>query len=560
MDLECNVDERIRVLNVYLLDALFCIVVSVDRCCLRLAKRSPLPGRIETIFLQKSCGRSIKHTDPTAHAEVTAIRELTFHNLNSSRSDYQSISLKPDFFDAYTISGGAQIECSVLLKSAYQSISLKPDFFYAYTISGGAQIECSVLLKAICSVLRTPIASIDHLRVHLPSPNASKIQWRLDCDNDMGQTLLVGWAKSMLQVLNLPVGSLDLNLIPPEFLLSYTAPEAWEPVKKSLNLFWDDAIGISAVRSCTLVEMCTGSVPKTGASENFQFTYGHSVDWLGREMLEMRLRDKDKVNHDCERDSEPELVNGVGAEAGYVIRTTIGGRNGQSRHHRGQDALYEDLQKLKEELMLLGFISLLLTVSQGPISNMCISHHLASTMIPCKLPHESSSPSATEHFYLHQSLNNGHHRLLSEDSESQYCEHKGKVPLFSREALHQLNIFIFVLAVVHVIFSATTMVLGGLNIQQWKRWEQSSSTSTHGKYDSVSFSLCTLLMSFKSRTSEYWRKYRPIGWTRSYFKQFYGSVTKSDYMALQAGFIQEHCLSTPKFNFHTYMLRTLEHD
>lgn len=31
------------------------------------------------------------------------------------------------------------------------------------------------------------------------------------------------------------------------------------------------------------------------------------------------------------QDSEPELVNGVGAEAGHVIRTTIGGRNGQSR-------------------------------------------------------------------------------------------------------------------------------------------------------------------------------------------------------------------------------------
>ncbi|KAG6628361.1 hypothetical protein I3843_14G010800 [Carya illinoinensis] len=46
----------------------------------------------------------------------------------------------------------------------------------------------------------------------------------------------------------------------------YAAPEAWEPVKKSLNLFWDDAIGISAESDawsfgCTLVEMCTGSIP-----------------------------------------------------------------------------------------------------------------------------------------------------------------------------------------------------------------------------------------------------------------------------------------------------------
>ncbi|KAJ7949366.1 E3 ubiquitin-protein ligase KEG [Quillaja saponaria] len=57
----------------------------------------------------------------------------------------------------------------------------------------------------------------------------------------------------------------------------YTAPEAWEPIKKSLNLFWDDAIGISVESDawsfgCTLVEMCTGSIPWAGlsAEEIFQ--------------------------------------------------------------------------------------------------------------------------------------------------------------------------------------------------------------------------------------------------------------------------------------------------
>ncbi|KAK1365223.1 hypothetical protein POM88_040784 [Heracleum sosnowskyi] len=192
--------------------------------------------------------------------------------------------LKPDFFDAYTISGGAQIECSVLLKLTrydYQSMLLKPDFFDAYTISGGAQIECSVLLKAICSVLRTPIASIDHLRVHLPSPNASKIQWRLDCDNDIARgvgeihaagvvcknikpsnVLLDVSACAVISDYGLPLilkkstcpksgsesDSSRIHSCMDFTLLSYTAPEVWEPVKKSLNLFWDDAIGISAVR------------------------------------------------------------------------------------------------------------------------------------------------------------------------------------------------------------------------------------------------------------------------------------------------------------------------
>ena len=31
------------------------------------------------------------------------------------------------------------------------------------------------------------------------------------------------------------------------------------------------------------------------------------------------------------QDSEPDIIDGVGAEAGQVIRTTIGGRNGQPK-------------------------------------------------------------------------------------------------------------------------------------------------------------------------------------------------------------------------------------
>ncbi|EOY19728.1 Kinases,ubiquitin-protein ligases isoform 1 [Theobroma cacao] len=60
---------------------------------------------------------------------------------------------------------------------------------------------------------------------------------------------------------------MDCTMLSPH----YTAPEAWEPVKKSLNLFWDDAIGISAESDawsfgCTLVEMCTGFIPWAGLS------------------------------------------------------------------------------------------------------------------------------------------------------------------------------------------------------------------------------------------------------------------------------------------------------
>ncbi|CAN4120339.1 unnamed protein product [Withania somnifera] len=58
----------------------------------------------------------------------------------------------------------------------------------------------------------------------------------------------------------------------------------------------------------------------------------------------------------------------------------------KSKHKR---ALYEALEKIKSELMLLGFISLLLTVGQDPISNICVSEKIASTWHPCSKQKEA---------------------------------------------------------------------------------------------------------------------------------------------------------------------------
>ncbi|GFY90558.1 cell cycle checkpoint control protein family [Actinidia rufa] len=91
--------------------------------------------------------------------------QLACHTLNSSRSAYQSITFKPDFFDVFTISG--------------------------------TQVQCSVLLKAISAVLRTPLTSIDHLSVLLPDPDTSKVQWTLDCYNGGSQLAWDVWRPSL---------------------------------------------------------------------------------------------------------------------------------------------------------------------------------------------------------------------------------------------------------------------------------------------------------------------------------------------------------------------------
>ncbi|CAN1140336.1 MLO-like protein 13 [Linum perenne] len=233
---------------------------------------------------------------------------------------------------------------------------------------------------------------------------------------------------------------------------------------------------------------------------------------------------------------------------------------GKCLKRNNQDALFEALQKLKEELMLLGFISLLLTVTQNAIRKICMPSHLAAIMLPCK--RKKAEGGNTEHYqlFLDQSLPARRH-LLSSSAEAVSCS-KGKVPLLSLEALHQLHIFIFVLAVVHVLFCATTMVLGGARIRQWKVWEDSirhrakpqgqrGTPAAHEHHHQL-----FLEKHSKGRCSNS----SAFSWMVSFFKQFYGSITKSDYIALRQGFITTHCSSMPHFDFHKYMLRTLEID
>ncbi|XP_019191160.1 PREDICTED: MLO-like protein 13 isoform X2 [Ipomoea nil] len=183
---------------------------------------------------------------------------------------------------------------------------------------------------------------------------------------------------------------------------------------------------------------------------------------------------------------------------------------------KDQEALFEALQKLKEELMLLGFISLLLTVSQGLTKYMCIPHHLSTIMLPCKKRRsEEEEETPAQHATTMM------RRLLTTHDQSiQNCARK---------------------------------------IRQWRKWEHSirRASQEHEGHHRLHI---RHLQSFKERAGRYWRKFTVISWLAAFFKQFHGSVTKSDYVVLRSGFINAHCPTNPNFDFHKYMLRTLEHD
>lgn len=71
------------------------------------------------------------------------------------------------------------------------------------------------------------------------------------------------------------------------------------------------------------------------------------------------------------------------------------------------------------ELMLLGFISLLLTVLQGPISNICIPASVGATWHPCskKDEEEKYKTSSSEQHWELSSEENSRRRLLAAGGE-----------------------------------------------------------------------------------------------------------------------------------------------
>ncbi|KAJ0112581.1 hypothetical protein Patl1_00371 [Pistacia atlantica] len=88
-------------------------------------------------------------------------------------------------------------------------------------------------------------------------------------------------------------------------------------------------------RSSTSLEqhMASTSLEPPASTSNistFARTERSGYDQLPKEMHEMRIRDDRNANHD-DKDMEPAVVNGKGTEAGQIIATTVGGRNGQPK-------------------------------------------------------------------------------------------------------------------------------------------------------------------------------------------------------------------------------------
>ncbi|MBA0845351.1 hypothetical protein Goarm_023426 [Gossypium armourianum] len=144
---------------------------------------------------------------------------------------------------------------------------------------------------------------------------------------------------------------------------------------------------------------------------------------------------------------------------------------------RRKIALFDAVEKLKSVLMVLGFMSLILTVSRSFISKICIPNEVANSMLPCRKTLDPSR--TTQHLGYDQiwSVHGWHERILDDENVSpEYCDSKGKTSLISEEGTNQLSIFIFVLAAMQIVYTVLTMALGRAKMRRWKTWEKETRT------------------------------------------------------------------------------------
>ncbi|VVA36401.1 PREDICTED: MLO [Prunus dulcis] len=225
-------------------------------------------------------------------------------------------------------------------------------------------------------------------------------------------------------------------------------------------------------------------------------------------------------------------------------------------NRRRRKSLNRALMKFKTEMMKLGFVSLLLTISEVPISKICVAQTLADTFLPCKYV-EDAEPAVSSATQLSGSNST---TFSKEVNDENYCEAKGMVSLVSREGVLQLNIFISMLAVFHVLYCILTMFLGMAKMRKWNAWEDETQTLEYQiRNDSRRFQLIHQTP-FGKRHLKFWSKHPLLLWPVCFARQFSGSISKADYMTLRNGFIEANFTKSSNFNFLKFLARAFDDD
>ncbi|PUZ43961.1 hypothetical protein GQ55_8G049300 [Panicum hallii var. hallii] len=217
-------------------------------------------------------------------------------------------------------------------------------------------------------------------------------------------------------------------------------------------------------------------------------------------------------------------------------------------------AMLAALEKVREELMLLGVISLLLSQTSRFISEICVPSSLfTSRFYMC-----------SESDYKDLLQNAGANQTALEKtmfgSHSMHICSEGHEPFVSYEGLEQLHRFLFILGITHVVYTFVTVVLSMIKIYSWRKWETLAgpiaAEEMKARRNRVMRRQSTFVFHHASHP---WSKNKILIWMLCFLRQFKGSIKRSDYLALRLGFVTYHKLPH-SYDFHKYMVRSMEDD
>ncbi|XP_056163294.1 MLO-like protein 4 isoform X2 [Syzygium oleosum] len=221
-------------------------------------------------------------------------------------------------------------------------------------------------------------------------------------------------------------------------------------------------------------------------------------------------------------------------------------------------ALFVSLVKIKEELMLLGLISLLLAQWANWISQICVNSSLFSSKfyLCSEQDFDMTGNVVSESSFSFLNETDVPPKGINALSSHQCGE--GREPFVSYEGLEQLHRFLFVLGITHVLYSCLAVGLAMSKIYSWRKWENQATLTTEGDVQAKKAKIMRRQSTFVfHHTSHPWSRNRVLIWILCFLHQFRSSIQRSDYLALRLGFISKHGLPH-SYNFHKYMVRSME--
>ncbi|XP_009760404.1 MLO-like protein 4 [Nicotiana sylvestris] len=249
---------------------------------------------------------------------------------------------------------------------------------------------------------------------------------------------------------------------------------------------------------------------------------------------------------------------------GFLIHSSLN-KFGKWLHRTKRKPLYAALEKIKEELMVFGLLSLLMGHWIIYVAKICVkSSALSSHFYPCSPPRNKSESAITRFVLSGSSYLNSSSRLLLSSRNEDLCP-EGLQSFASKESLEQLHRLLLVLGVSHVSYSFFAIALAMIKIYSWRTWENYAKSMAlqrlEGSEEAVPNNRRMGRISTFTfhHTAHPWSQHRALVWLLCFSRQFWSSINEADYMALRLGFITTHQLPLT-YDFHKYMLRSMEEE